>query len=221
MAICCESSTTPQEFGSSSLESSVPRWYVVHTFSHHERHVDERLTAKNLNTFLPLYVVKRYSKNAAPPIEKPLFPGYLFVFVPLLERLKVLQVPGVVKLVGFGGKPTPLADHEVEALRTARTMGVQTEPHVYIEIGNRVRIISGPFEGFQGILIRHKGRYRVVLAIELIASSFVLDVDSSIVERVKAVGPLGPAVRCPCEPFVGKKCSPRNLPGMGGMHVSP
>ena len=171
----------------SSNEILVPKWYAVHTFSHHEQRVNKRLSDKRLNAYLPLYTARSLRKDVKTLIEKPLFPGYLFVFVPLVERLTVLQVPGVVRLVGFGGKPTPVTEQEIESLRTARAMGIYLEPFAYPEIGQKVRIKAGPFEGFQGILIRRKGKYRVVLSLESItSSSFVLDVDSCNVEPVKA-----------------------------------
>jgi len=166
-------------------EFSVPRWYAVHTFAHHEKKVHGRLLGKKVEAFLPLYSVKRKRKSGTVQLEIPLFPGYLFVFLPLLERLRVLQVAGVARLVGTNGQPTALLDGEVEALRNARTMGIQTRPHRHLEIGRKVRVNAGPFEGLQGILTRHKGKYRVVLSLELIASSFMLDIDSDDVETVK------------------------------------
>jgi transcription antitermination factor NusG len=167
------------------LEFSCPKWYAVYTFAHHEKRVNERLAAKNISTFLPLYTTRHRRQSGIVLHEVPLFPGYLFAFIPLFERLKVLQVAGVARLVGTGGKPTPLPEFEIEALRNARTVGIYAEPHPYLEIGRKVRIKAGPFEGLQGILLRRKGKYRVVLSLVLIASSFVLDVDSCDVEPVK------------------------------------
>jgi transcription antitermination factor NusG len=171
----------------SAPEHSVPKWYAIHTFAHHEKRVDERLSVKNVDTFLPLYSVRRTAKGVTGKIEKPLFPGYVFVFILLSQRLLVLQVPGVVKLVGSGGKPLPVEQQEIDSLLKARAMGIPAEPHPWLEIGRKVRITTGPFEGLQGILTRRKGKHRIVLALELIASSFVLDVDSWMVEPVKSV----------------------------------
>jgi len=166
-------------------ESATPRWYAVHTFAHHEKRVNERLVGKHVGTFLPLCSVRRRRKSGTVQLEMPLFPGYLFVFIPLLERLKVLQVAGVACLVGTAGRPVPLPECEIESLRKARKMGIPAEPHRHLEIGRKVRIKAGPFEGLQGILTRRKGKNRVVLSLELIASSFVLDMDGYDVEPIK------------------------------------
>jgi len=163
----------------------MPKWYAVHTFAHHEKQVKERLAARNVETFLPLYLTTHRWKNRTAHLELPLFPGYLFVYIPLLERLKVLQVSGVARLVGTAGTPIPLPEHEIESLRNARNISVHTEPHPYLEVGRRVRIKAGPFEGFLGILLRRKGRFRVILSLELIRSSFVVDICSSDVEPLK------------------------------------
>src|SRR5262249_24494499 len=155
-----------QPTASSAPEWSMPKWYAVHTFSHHEKQVKDRLAARNVETFLPLYPITHRWKNRTAQLELPLFPGYLFVYIPLMERLTVLQVSGVARLVGAAGRPIPLPEREIESLRSAHKIRVHTEPHPYLEIGRRVRIKAGPFEGFLGLLLRRKGRFRVILSLE-------------------------------------------------------
>jgi transcription antitermination factor NusG len=115
-------------------------------------------------------------------LQLPLFPGYLFVRIALVDRLRVLQVPGVVRLVGFNGQLAGLPDEEIEALKKGLAGGVRAEPHPYLTVGRRVRVKRGPFEGRQGILLRRRGKLRLVLSIELIMRSLVIDVDIADVE---------------------------------------
>src|SRR5258708_6550370 len=117
-------------------------------------------------------------------LQLPLFPGYLFVRISLHDRLKVLQVPSVVRLVGFNGVPTALAEEEVEGLRRALAAGLRMEPHPYLTVGRRVRITAGPLAGREGILKRRKGTLRVVLSTELIQRSVFVDIDVSSVVPV-------------------------------------
>jgi transcription antitermination factor NusG len=184
-AILQPSSTSSATSSSASHvfpEWVMPRWYAVYTAPHHEKRVREQLMAKRVETFLPVYTTVHRWKDRTAKLQLPLFPSYLFTHLPLRDRLQVLQVPGVVNFVGTGGRPVPLPDHEIEALRKAAEINLVVRPHPYLKVGSKVRIKTGPFEGLQGILSRRKGSFRVVLSLELIASAFVLEIDVSEVE---------------------------------------
>src|SRR5215470_10036357 len=83
-----------------------PRWYAAHLCANHEKRVAAELNARNVENFLPLYSSVRRWKDRRVNLQLPLFPGYLFVRLPLRDRLRVLQIPSVVRLVGFGGSPS-------------------------------------------------------------------------------------------------------------------
>lgn len=160
------------------------RWYVAHTRSRHEKSVAYILERKQIEAFVPLFRTVRRWKNGEHHVDLPLFPGYAFVRIPLVNRLQVLKVPGVVQLVGFQGTPAALEDEEVESLRQAISSGVKATPHPYLTVGRRVRVTAGPLTGREGILVRRKGVTRVVLSISLIQRSVVADLDSQSIEPV-------------------------------------
>jgi len=162
-----------------------PHWYAVYTRSRHEKTVAEQLVHKSVDHFLPLYETVRKWKNGRFKVNLPLFPGYLFVHIPLRERLQVLQVPGVVQLVGSNGVPLALPQAEIETIRDALTKGLQAHPHPYLKVGSRVRISIGPLEGLHGILVRKKGKLRFVVSVDLIMRAISIDVDASEVEPTK------------------------------------
>jgi transcription antitermination factor NusG len=112
----------------------------------------------------------------------PLFPGYVFVRLAMCDRLRVVQIPSVVRLVGFGGLPTALPDTEVDVMRSGLSQGLRADPHPYLAVGRRVRVRSGPLAGAQGILLRRKGNFRVVISVELIQRAVAVDVDVADVE---------------------------------------
>jgi transcription antitermination factor NusG len=157
---------------------AAPQWYAAYTRANHEKCAAEQLEQRVIEHFLPLYETVRNWKDRRKRMELPLFPGYIFVRVPLQERLRVLVIPGVVRLVGFDNRPVALPDGEMEALRTLLTRRLRTEPHPYLTVGRRVRIMRGALEGMEGILIRKKGRVRLVLSIDLIRQSAMIEVDS-------------------------------------------
>jgi transcription elongation factor/antiterminator RfaH len=162
-----------------------PHWYASYTRSRHEKRIVQQLEQKSVECFLPLYETVRQWKNGRFKVQFPLFPGYVFVRIPLRERLQVLEVPGVVRLVGFGGSPAPLPETDIEIMRDALRKGVDAEPHPYLTAGAKVRIKSGPMAGLQGILLRKKGKPRVVVSVDLIMRSIAIDVDASQVEPIQ------------------------------------
>ena len=161
-----------------------PRWYAAYTCANHEKRVVEQLAQRSVEHFLPLYGSLRRWKDRRVWMQLPLFPGYVFVRLALRDRLRVLQIPSVVRLVGFNHHPIALPEEEIQALREGLTRPVRAEPHPFLTVGRRVRIISGPFQGLEGILARKKGNLRVVLSIALIRRSIAIELDSVDIESI-------------------------------------
>ncbi|HLV95093.1 MAG TPA: UpxY family transcription antiterminator [Candidatus Acidoferrales bacterium] len=162
------------------------RWYAAYTSANHEKRVAEQLGSRAVEHFLPVYASVRRWKDRRVTLQLPLFPGYVFVRMELRNRLQVLQIPGLARLVGFGASPVALPQDEIDALRTGLTAGLRAAPHPYLNVGRRARIKQGPLAGLEGILLRWKGNWRVVLSLDLIQRSVAVDVDASALEA--AVG---------------------------------
>ncbi len=95
------------------------------------------------------------------------------------DRVRVLQVPGVVRFVSFAGRPAPVDNTEIESLRNGLMNGVRAEPHPYLTIGQRVRVRYGPLAGIEGILVRRRNKFRVVISVDLIMRSAAVEVDAA------------------------------------------
>jgi transcription antitermination factor NusG len=162
---------------------SEPQWYAAYTCANHEKSVVKQLCVREVEHFLPQYASVRRWKDRRMKLHLPLFPGYVFVRLALRDRLMVLHVPGVAWLVSFNSKPAALPDKEIEMLRAGLATQLRVEPHPYLTVGRRVRVKSGPLKGLEGILIRRRNAYRVVLSVELIQRSASVEVDVSDLER--------------------------------------
>ena len=162
-----------------------PRWYAVQTCANHEKRVLEQLGQRTVEAYLPLYESVRRWKDRRMRLELPLFPGYVFVHLALCDRLRVLQTPSVVRLVGFGGQPAALPNQEIEALRQGLTRDMRVEPHPYVKVGQRVRVKTGPLQGLQGILVRKKNVSRFVISLDLIMRSVAAEIDVAELEPVR------------------------------------
>lgn len=155
---------------------SAPLWYAAYTSSRHEKSVAEHLRLRDVEYFLPLYETVHRWNNGRHRVQLPLFPGYVFVHIALRDKLRVLQAPGLAHFVSFGGTPAVLPETDIEALRNALTTGMAAQPHPYLADGTRVEICRGPLQGLRGILLRHQGRFSVVLTVEMIMRSIAVEV---------------------------------------------
>lgn len=160
-------------------------WYALHTRSRHEKTVSARLDSQATETFLPLHRSRQIWKNGVhADVDLPLFPCYLFAKVRLCDRLRVLQTPGVLGFAAASTRPTAIPDLEIAILRTA-TESLKAEPHPYLNSGDRVRIVAGPLLGMEGILTRRKQEYRVVLSVEAIMRSIMVEVSEFDIEPME------------------------------------
>jgi len=165
---------------------ALPQWFAVYTTPRHEKRVSEILAGRQIESFLPLYRAKRQWKKSRPVIlELPLFPAYVFVRIDRHARGKVLGVPGVLSIVGSVREPWPLPDLEIEALRSG-LIERKVEPHPYLIVGERVRIKAGAMIGVEGILVRRKNDFRVVLSLDAIMRSVAVEVDADDVEPINS-----------------------------------
>jgi transcription antitermination factor NusG len=166
----------------SSHES--PQWFALCTLPRHEKRVAELMAERQLDVFLPLYQQERHWKKRSPvTLDLPLFPTYLFTRISNSQRGSVLSIPGVVSIVGNSRQAFPIPDAEIEGLRTSVGMP-SIEPHPYLAVGERVRVKNGPLAGYEGLLLRRKNVFRVVISVELIQQSISVEVDESDLEAI-------------------------------------
>ena len=166
-----------------------PLWFAAYTSPRHEKRVEQYLCQREVEHYLPVYRTPRKWRNGLKVIlDLPLFPGYIFVRIKRTERVRVLEVPGVLALVGGTGRePAPLPDADINALRSGLHLR-HAEPHPLLTVGQRARIRSGALAGLEGVVVRKKNSFRVVLTMDLIMQSIAVEVDGSELE------PLGSGV---------------------------
>jgi transcription termination/antitermination protein NusG len=163
-------------------EDTGAKWYAVYTCARHEKHVARQMELRSLRGFVPLYRATHQWKDRRKEVELALFPSYVFVHLLLKDRLRVLEIPGVVNIVSSQGKPAPLAEEEIEPFRRGARDGVRLEPHPYLQAGRRVRLCRGPMVGLEGILVRRREGLRLVVSIDILMRSVAVEVDETDVE---------------------------------------
>lgn len=137
---------------------SVPRWYVIHTYSGYENKVagniekiveNRGLSDMIFDVKIPTEKVIEISGSEEKEIERKIFPSYVLVKMIMNDESWhiIRNTTGVTGFVGPGSRPVPLSDKEVEKL------GVEVKViEIAFELGDSVKIIDGPLSGFVGIV---------------------------------------------------------------------
>ncbi|MGI6212909.1 MAG: transcription termination/antitermination protein NusG [Anaerovoracaceae bacterium] len=136
-----------------------PRWYVVHTYSGYEnkvkKNIDKMVENREMQDLIQEVVIpmapvieERNGKRVVK--QKKLFPGYVIIKMVVTNEswYLVRNTQGVTGFVGHGSDPTPLTDEEV-----ARMGFEKIDIDLDVAIGDSVRVVSGPFEGYRGEVI--------------------------------------------------------------------
>lgn len=152
-------------------------WYVVHTYSGYENKVKANLEKrvesmamedKIFRVLVPMEEEMEIKDGKKKITKKKVFPGYVLVEMVMDDDswYVVRNTPGVTGFVGTGAKPIPLGPGEVRGIM--RAMGIDApRPRVDFELGESVKVTSGPFEGFVGVIDEisaDKGKLRVLVS---------------------------------------------------------
>ena len=160
-------------------------WFALQVKPLREKHVGSVLAGKGFTEFVPLYRERRRRSDRIKEVELPLFPGYLFCRLDLNNRLPVLVTPFVRCIVGTGRTPTPVHDSEVEAIRTIVTSGQDALPWNFLPAGCMARIVEGPLQGLEGVLIEVKKQHRLVVSVTILQRSVAVEVEREWVRPVR------------------------------------
>jgi transcription termination/antitermination protein NusG len=145
------------------------RWYVVHTYAGYENKVKQNLASRVrsmavedriFEVVIPMEDVIEFKNGRKVVVQKKVFPGYLLVRMGLDDDAwyVVRNTPGVTGFVGSGAKPTPLSRKEVEDIlgtgvkEEGAPAPTKVRPRLEYEVGEQVRVVTGPFADFNGLI---------------------------------------------------------------------
>lgn len=174
-------------------------WYVVHTYSGYENKVrtnlEKRIESMNMqhqifNVIIPEEDEIEYKGGQKKITKRRIFPGYVMVDMIMTDDswMTVRHTPGVIGFVGSGTKPIPLQDHEVE--RILRHMGLlgggPAKPRIDLQVGQHVRVKSGPFENFEGVVkevMPERGKVRV--SVEMFGRETPIELEYEQIDKIE------------------------------------
>jgi transcription antitermination factor NusG len=165
-------------------DTATETWFAVHTHARHEKVVAQETRELGITTFLPVVKEVRQWSDRRKVVESPLFSCYLFVKIlpDNRERLKVLQVNGVLRFVGTHGMGIPIPDEQIEAVRILTEEKLPVCSHPFLKIGQRVRVRSGALAGVEGILTARSGERTLVVSLDAIQRSLSVRIEGYDIE---------------------------------------
>lgn len=161
-----------------------PQWFACRTHARAEKVVCGFLERNGFESYLPLVEEERQWSDRRKRIRRPLFSGYLFVRTALSDLRRVVRAPRLLNVVSVDGRfATPLRRGEIAAVRRlvegANAAGRLPRPEDYLRPGEPVRVVEGPFEGLQGVLIDDRSGSRVAVKIDALRDARAVEVDRS------------------------------------------
>ena len=131
-------------------------WYAVTVKHQHEKAVQSALVFKGFEALSPTYRARRTWSDRVKELDLPLFAGYVFCRFPFPERVKIIDTPGVARVVEFGGKGAEIAEAEIAGIQAVMASKMRVRPWPHLNPGDRVCIQRGPLRGVEGTLLREK-----------------------------------------------------------------
>lgn len=170
----------------SPLREQDSDWHAIRVRPRWEKVVAEALRGKQYEEYLPLYRKRNRWSDRQKDVDLPLFPGYVFCRAKLSGRPPLVTTPGVIGILRFGNIPAIVSRQEIEAIRAVIQSGASAEPWPYLREGQRVRVNRGALAGVEGILIRTKSDWRVVLSVEVLCRSVAVEIYREWVEPISS-----------------------------------
>jgi len=161
-------------------------WHVLHVIANHEKRVAQHLAVRSVEHYVPLYRMRSQWSDRSVQLERPLFAGYVFARFSPPARLSVISTPGVLHLLGdSAGSEVSCA--ELDRIRHGLAGGYTLLPHPWLEVGTRVRVRGGVFDGVSGVVTELRRQCSVIIELAAIRRCFSLEIGIDQVERVATI----------------------------------
>jgi transcription antitermination factor NusG len=161
------------------------RWYALYTKSRAEKKAERELQLKGLEAYLPLEKRLKQWSDRKKWVYEPLIRSYIFVRANHKELYQAYYTPGIVTIVNFEGKPAPIPDKQIQAIKEVLKSGEHFEvTSDEFEIGEMVEIQAGKLKGFQGELVKQLNRYKVLIRIDVIQQNLLININPSYLKKL-------------------------------------
>lgn len=165
--------------------SSNMNWYVLVTRSRHEKKCEQLLKKKGFEVFLPLQKVMREWSDRKKLVDVPLFSGYIFIHYDESRRQEVLNVPGIARFLRNVEHDATIPESQINAIRMAIDKSIDMDvTEITFSEGEDIRIISGPFKGFFGKIVKLRSKSKIQISLDAIGKSILIDIGKTRIEKI-------------------------------------
>lgn len=155
-------------------------WHVSHVRPRCEKKLAEYCARHGIRIDLPLREETKVYQRRRVTVQKPVFPGYAFVFFASDEKETVLKSNVIVRLIGVENQAQLIRD--LAQIREALSVDPTLDACAAFQAGRRVRIRNGPFQGLEGVVKTLRGKTKVILNVEMIGQALAVEVGVEFLE---------------------------------------
>jgi hypothetical protein len=170
----------PSAAGRSALAG---RWCVAYVRSRQEKGLARHLLQSDVPFYLPQREHRMRAGDRWRVSHLPLFTGYVFFRGGAGERLKARKSNLVVSLLDVTDEAG--LERELRSLWLLQLTGAPLVPHPYLGPGDEVEVVEGPLRGYQGRVVREKGKLRLIVSITLLRQSVAAELDRAALAPAK------------------------------------
>ncbi|WDZ99585.1 UpxY family transcription antiterminator [Mucilaginibacter sp. SJ] len=163
---------------------AVNKWYPVYTNPRAEKKAYEALMSKGINVYLPLHRQLKQWSDRRKWVEEPFLKSYLFVNIAEQEQAEVLMTKGIARFLYFSGKPAVMPDRQIHELKLLMASPYELEvTEEDLQPGEKIIIRAGALKGITGEVVSRRSQKQLILRLESIGYSIIVNVAASLIER--------------------------------------
>lgn len=163
----------------------VSSWYIFYLYPRSEKVVYSELIRMKYEVFLPtIKSLRLWNNRQKKTIEQVLFPGYIFVKTQVNELPKILKSPKVVTILKNNGKPSIINQGEIDGIKKMLQLDLDISIETNYMINEKVKIINGPFTGYEGVLVKQNGKTRFGIQLKEINYILSIEISPNCLEKI-------------------------------------
>ncbi len=158
-------------------------WWCIYTISRREKDLMRKLKTLGIGFFAPIIVKRtRSPKGRMRQSFIPLFPNYVFMLATESDRVQALKTNCISKQSKVTDREALVLD--LKQIHQAIAVGEPLTPEAKLVAGQRVRVRSGPFRGYEGTVVRREGKTRLLLSVRYLEQGVSMEVDEGLLEPI-------------------------------------